>query len=193
MFWVCTLLLICLCVIASWLLCMRCRCRKKEHPLEENVSPLSTLRQATVQAYLKENAILPHLVHVQRDDVIQEMLEHLHSIGALKDVSSATRDILQREAQMSTCIGSAIACPHARTTTVDKLTTIVGISKRPIHFDASENGSCHIVILTLMPPTMNSPYMAFITAMLTLLGSPQRRHQILHATTAVDVRKAFLA
>ncbi|MDO4527618.1 MAG: PTS sugar transporter subunit IIA [bacterium] len=171
---------------------MRCCCHH-ENPPQEDTPTLSTIRRSTIRTYLSEKVILPSLKNDQRDTVIQEMLTHLKELGALNDVTLATKNILDREAQMSTSIGDAIACPHARTTAVDKLTTIIGISKHPILFDDTANGACKIIILTLMPPTINSPYMAFITAMLTLLNSPTRRHQILNAQTARAVRKALLS
>lgn len=192
MFLACTLLLIILCIIVGWLLCMRCCCHHDNAPQEEAPS-LSTIRRSTIRSYLSEDVIIPSLKHKQRDAVIQEMLSHLKDLGSLNDITLATKDILDRETQMSTSIGDAIACPHARTFAVDKLTTIIGISKHPVLFDDTENGACHIIILTLMPPTINSPYMAFITAMLTLLNSPLRRHKILNAQTARAVKKALLS
>lgn len=196
MIYACAGLLLFLCIIALGWLCLQKRryttqtCSSTaETPL---VVELAERRQQTVRALLVEDAILPRLRHTQRDDVIREILQQFVKRGELDDITTAEADVLQREAQMPTCIGQAIACPHARTSAVKRLTTILAIAPQPVRFDDSADGACQIIILTLMPPTLNSPYMAFITALLTLLGSPRRRHDILNALTAHDVRKALL-
>jgi mannitol/fructose-specific phosphotransferase system IIA component (Ntr-type) len=187
----CIFLLVCLCIATAWLL-WKWRCTQSSEVNTQQV-PLTALRQTTIQTYLSQEAILPTLAHTQRDEVFKEMLLHLKSLGNLNDIHVALEALQHRELQMPTCIGNAIACPHARTAAVNKLTTIFAVSKTPILFDNSNNGACNIVILTLIPLTTNNPYMPFITALLSRLCSQKCREAILTSRTATDIRKALLS
>ena len=94
---------------------------------------------------------------------------------------------------MPTGVGFGVACPHARTETVDSLICAIGIAETPIDFSDDDDGkACRIIILTLTPDTANSPYMTFITAVLTILRSEERRNAVLNAPNAVAIRSAFI-
>ena len=94
---------------------------------------------------------------------------------------------------MSTGVGFGVACPHARSNAVNALVCAIGVTQRPVDFSTDEEGrACRIVILTLTPDTVNSPYMTFITAVLTALRAPAKREALLQAPDAAAIRKALL-
>ncbi len=148
---------------------------------------------AVLNRHVRDDAIIYRLKATQRDDIIREMLQHLHAIGCLKDPERATAEVLHREQIMPTGVGSGVACPHTRTSAVDNLICAIGITTAPVDFSDDEEGkNCRIIILTLTPDAPGSPYMTFITAILTALRSERRRIAILNAQNAADIKKALL-
>lgn len=151
-------------------------------------------RPAVLARYLRERTIVHRLEATDRDGIIRELLACLKASGGLTDVATAEEEVLRRENVMSTGVGYGVACPHARTAAVGTLVCAVGITREPVDFSEDEEGrGCRIIILTLTPDDVNSPYMTFITAVLTALRSADRREALLAAPTATAIRKALLA
>ncbi len=144
--------------------------------------------------HVREEAIIPRLKATDRDGAIRELLGRLHDLGAVGDVAEAEAEVFRREAVMPTGVGFGVACPHARTNAVPMLTCAIGIAGRPIDFSPDEEGrACRIIILTLTPDTVNSPYMTFITAALTALRAPSKRQALTEAPDAAAIRAILLA
>jgi mannitol/fructose-specific phosphotransferase system IIA component (Ntr-type) len=151
-------------------------------------------RVAVLNRHIRDDAIIYRLKASSRNAIIHEMIHHLHTIGAVKDPKRVEEEVLHREQIMSTGVGCGVACPHTRTAAVDKLVCAVGVTETPVDFAEDEEGkNCRIVILTLTPDAPGSPYMTFITAVLTALRSERRREAILEATTAAAIKKALIA
>ena len=150
-------------------------------------------RLGILARHVSENAIVHRLQATDRDGIIHELIMHLANLGALNDVNAAEEEVLKRERVMSTGVGFGVACPHARTNAVSSLVCSIGVTERPVDFSEDEEGrGCRIVILTLTPDTVNSPYMTFITAVLTALRAPAKREAILQAPDAAAIRKTLL-
>ena len=160
----------------------------------EHRSKLPPDKLAVLNRHISEKAIIHRLEATSRDEIIRELLQRLHTTGALKDPKAAEEEVLRREQIMPTGVGSGVACPHTRTATVDSLVCAIGITREPVNFSEDEEGqNCRIIILTLTPDAPGSPYMTFITAILTALRSEQTRIAILEADTSATIKKAILA
>ena len=163
----------------------------EETPAEP--TPKSKHHALLRQLIRKENILLD-LQATNRDDVIREMLSLLHQAGKIADPRQAEQEILQREATAPTCVGGGVACPHARTDSVQSLVCAIGIPKTPIDFSEEDNGkACRILVLTLAPTDATGPYMAFLTAILTVLRSDAKREALLHAPDAKTLRECLLS
>lgn len=150
-------------------------------------------RPAILARYLREQTIVHRLAATDRDGIIRELLARLKDTGGLTNVVVAEEEVLRRESVMPTGVGFGVACPHARTAAVSALVCAVGVTRVPVDFSGDEEGrGCRIVILTLTPDTASSPYMTFITAVLTALRSAARREALLAAPNAAAIRKALL-
>ncbi|MEG1932960.1 MAG: cation:proton antiporter [Kiritimatiellia bacterium] len=163
------------------------------HPTTQRRAPASS-KVAGLSRYISERNIITPLVATTREEIIRELLLRLHDNGSLNDIARAEEDVLRRENIMPTGVGFGVACPHARTDAVNALICAIGITQTPVDFSQEEEGrDCRIIILTLTPDTINSPYMTFITAMLTALRSPRKRAALLEAPDALAIRKALLS
>lgn len=150
-------------------------------------------RRSVLAKYVREELIIHRLQGRTRDEVIRELLGRLTAAGVLRDPLRTEAEVLARERVMATGVGYGVACPHTRTATVEQLVCAIGVAAVGIDFSEEPEGrDCRIVILTLTPNAVNSPYMTFITAMLTALRSAARREAVLQAASAAEIRKALL-
>ncbi|MCI6590065.1 MAG: cation:proton antiporter [Lentisphaeraceae bacterium] len=150
-------------------------------------------RRAVLARYVREETICPRLPGTTRDEVIRNLMARLHETGAVTDVEQATEAVLSRERVMATGVGYGVACPHARTEMVRSLVCAIGVTEVPVDFSEEPEGrACRIIILTLTPNEANSPYMTFITAVLTALRSAAKREAVLAAADARAIRKALV-
>ncbi len=155
---------------------------------------LAAQRMSVLARAIQERNIILRLQATDRRGILHELLQRLRESGACTDCKKAEEEILRREEIMATGVGYGVACPHARTSAVKSLVCAIGITKEPIDFSDDEDGrGCRIIILTLTPEEENSPYMTFITAILTALRSSARREAVLEATDAPGIRKALLS
>ena len=164
-----------------------------------DAAPAPTPKPANARAdllarHVHENTIIHRLAATDRDGAIHELVARLHAVGAVVDAETAEAEVLQRERIMPTGVGFGVACPHARSNAVNSLACAIGIAAKPIAFSEDEEGrDCRIIILTLTPDTVNSPYMTFITAILTALRAPAKRAALLDAPDAAAIRKTLLS
>src|SRR5512145_2873924 len=76
-----------------------------------------------------------------------EELAHLFPHEVCADPPALIKALKEREEIMSTGIGFGIAIPHARISSVKRLTFAMGISRRGIPFDSIDGGDVHLIIL----------------------------------------------
>ncbi len=150
-------------------------------------------KKPILKRYILERNIIHRLHATTRDEVIQELLTRLHEGGFLENVEVASTEVLHRERLMSTGVGYGVACPHARTAAVANLVCAIGITREPIDFSEEPDGKgCRIVVVTLTPEGLNSPYMTFLTALMSVLSSDLCRTALLNASNAVEMRKILV-
>lgn len=103
-----------------------------------------------LEEFLTDENIKLNLGSRKKASVIGELVELL-PVG--ESIKSMLKDnLLKREKMGSTGVGKGIAIPHCRSVLVDKLTIIIGRSKRGIDFDAQDGKPVHLLFLVVAPP-----------------------------------------
>ncbi|MDD3155815.1 MAG: cation:proton antiporter [Victivallaceae bacterium] len=148
-------------------------------------------------AHELEKVLLPGMViadlHAKNiPDAAAELLQPAARAGKLKHPEQCLADILSREKIASTCVGSGIAFPHARTTGVGKLICLVGISRQGIPGAAPDDQPIHLVVLTLAPEKCDTPYLEFMGRIASRLHDRQFRTELLDETDAEAIRDRLL-
>jgi mannitol/fructose-specific phosphotransferase system IIA component (Ntr-type) len=69
----------------------------------------------------------------------------------MKAFLAFAESIRKRESSMSTGIGFGVGIPHASTTLVSEVVSVVGRSRQGIQFDALDRKPVHLVFLFLVP------------------------------------------
>jgi PTS system nitrogen regulatory IIA component len=103
--------------------------------------------------FVVREAIVPDLKATTKEGVVREMVESLRTAGYFKgsDPEDLIKAILKREQLGSTGIGKAVAIPHTKHVSVDRLIGTLAVSKAGIPFDAVDGEPVHVLVLLSSP------------------------------------------
>ncbi|MBI4846409.1 MAG: cation:proton antiporter [Candidatus Omnitrophica bacterium] len=143
---------------------------KKEMLIADVLSPLAM--KVDLEADTKER-------------IIRELTELLVVSGQLSPAAQdeVVRDILEREASMSTGMQDGIALPHAKSSAVSHITAVVGLKKKGVEFNSLDKNLSRIFVMTLSPKITHEPYLQFLAEISKVLTVPENRSKLLASLT----------
>lgn len=103
--------------------------------------------------FINIDAITVSLEAIDRDGVINELVDSLVSAGALPDAvaQEIIAALIKREKNGSTGFGKGVAVPHAKHAKVPNLVCAIGLSSAGINFNALDHKPVYSVFLLLSP------------------------------------------
>lgn len=137
-----------------------------------------------ITQYLSADAVLADLPAASKYEALRHMLGVMHRLGYLTDVEHAERDVLTREAKMTTGIGHGIAVPHARTAAARGLHALLARRRDGLDWAALDGRPVHLIVLTLSPPDAPGPQLQLVAAIARLLHDGQVYERLMNAKTA---------
>ncbi len=104
--------------------------------------------------FVVSDAILPDMKVETKEEAIRTMVASLTAAGTLKkeDEDDIVAAILKREELGSTGIGSGVAVPHTKHSSVDKLMSTVALVKDGVDFASLDGEDVFILFLVVSPP-----------------------------------------
>lgn len=124
-----------------------------------------------------------------KSEVIQELLELLKNNNKITDVDTVMREIMEREASMSTGMQDGIAIPHAKSDAVDQLVAAVGLKPQGMDFASLDGQPTRIIVLSLSPKKNPESHLQFLAAIGGCLHEPEVRQRILNAKVPGEVAR----
>lgn len=141
----------------------------------------------SLSTILTEETVATGLRSVDKQGIINEMLDLLVKAGAISDKPAALKAVLERERKMSTGMKYGIAIPHGKTASVESLVACVGISKEPVPFDSLDGEPARIFIMTLSPPEKTGPHLQFLAEVSQLFKSHDKRLAAVAASSPAEL------
>ena len=127
---------------------------------------------------LIEETIFIPMAAINKEDAIQELLNHLQSLNILSATVKLFANIKEQEKKFTSSAGRGIAYPHSTSIEVDKLTCVLGISKEGIDFNSPDGHACHLILLTLSPVNEPTEHRKFITRFRSMVDNPEVRSSL---------------
>lgn len=93
----------------------------------------------------------------------------------------------EREAQISTGIGSGVAIPHTFSDTLDNVVAIFGRSKDGIEFEALDNAPVHFIILFIVPRKDYHLHLRTLAAIAKMFTNCEVRRRLAAAATRDEI------
>ncbi|MDR1129168.1 MAG: PTS sugar transporter subunit IIA [Treponema sp.] len=136
---------------------------------------------------LTKETINLHLKGVNKQEIINELLDILVAAKKIQDRQAAYAAVMERELKMSTGMKHGIAIPHGKSATISDLVACIGVSDAPVDFDSLDGEPCRIFIMTLSPMEKTGPHLQFLAEISLLFKSSEKRAEILKATASEDI------
>ncbi|MDR2259008.1 MAG: PTS sugar transporter subunit IIA [Treponema sp.] len=120
----------------------------------------------------------PELIKVDLEAADKdEAFEELVDLFCQAEKSNVREEILdalrEREAKMSTGIHKGIGIPHAKTTAVENVYGVLGISRKGIEYDALDGEPVYLIFMVLIPQKDTEKHLRILKRMAELLENPQ--------------------
>lgn len=133
------------------------------------------------------NVVNINLESTDKDEVFEEIVEGF--VSAFPGVSrySVLSSLLEREAKLSTGIGSGVAVPHGVCNDFSGVKGFIGISRQGIDFDSLDNAPVHLIFMMISGPDDCEYHLQAIKRLAEVLKEPTFVKTILSKTSAQDV------
>lgn len=120
---------------------------------------------------------------------IVELVDFLTERGDIpKNCHEEILNALQeREAQISTGIGSGVAIPHTFSDDIENVVAIFGRSKDGIEFEALDNAPVHFIILFIVPRKDYHLHLRTLAAIAKMFTNCEVRRRLAAATTRDEI------
>jgi PTS system fructose-specific IIC component/PTS system nitrogen regulatory IIA component len=120
----------------------------------------------------------PELIKVNleaedKDEAFEEMVDYYCQVedsGIREELLEALRE---REAKMSTGIHKGIGIPHGKTSAVESLRGVLGISRKGVDYDALDGEPVYLIFMVLIPEKDTEKHLRLLKRIAELLENPQ--------------------
>jgi PTS system nitrogen regulatory IIA component len=123
-----------------------------------------------------------------KDEALRALAQLFSDHDAGLDAAGVHEVLAERERLASTGVGSSVAIPHGRISSIDGLRAAMAISREGIPFDAIDGAPVRIIIGVLAPQHHTGDHLRVLARVSRLLRSAEVRQRLLDAPSA---RAAF--
>jgi mannitol/fructose-specific phosphotransferase system IIA component (Ntr-type) len=141
-----------------------------------------------ISSLLQPSRIVLGVTGAKRLSALNDIARRLEGHADVANYAGFYDELLARDRLDTTCLGNAVALPHARTEHVKKIVMAAGRSDAGIPFD--DKGEIVKLIFVLgTPKSKPGDYLAIVSALCKILRDPADRAALLAAPTP----EAFIA
>ncbi|MFH1761147.1 MAG: PTS sugar transporter subunit IIA [bacterium] len=132
------------------------------------------------------------LESTKKDDVIKELVQFLADQHGLDNTDILLERVISRETKMTTGIGSGIAVPHAKSSLVDKMVMVCGLSREGIEYHSIDNEKVKLFFLMISPSNITGPHIQTLANISRIMSNEELREGLKNAPNAevfIDILK----
>jgi PTS system nitrogen regulatory IIA component len=133
---------------------------------------------------LNEQRVTTRLVASSKDDALLALAQLFSSDDPNLEAGAVHEVLRERERLASTGVGSGVAIPHGRISSIEQLRAAVAISPDGIPFDAIDGAPVRIIVGVLAPQHHTGDHLRVLARVSRLLRSVQVRESLLDARDA---------
>ncbi|MGI6433563.1 MAG: PTS sugar transporter subunit IIA [Sphaerochaetaceae bacterium] len=123
--------------------------------------------------------------------VLEELVDVLVQAKKASNREELLSAIIARETLGSTGLVDGIAIPHAKTKAISSISLVLGITKKPIDFDAQDGKGSQLFFLVLAPEKEASAYVELLASIARATSSASLRRLLIAAKNADEVMNLF--
>jgi len=137
--------------------------------------------------FLHEEHIVTNLEAKTKRQAIEQLVHVLITSHELDHVKPEDflQSVLDREAEVSTCLGDGLAIPHGEIANVDQMVGVMGLSRAGLPFETPDGRPIHCMILLATPPDQRQRHLEVLAALAKHIGTdPKMQNRLFNATSA---------
>jgi PTS system fructose-specific IIC component/PTS system nitrogen regulatory IIA component len=125
-----------------------------------------------------QDVLLPEFIKIDmeaedKDEAFEELVDHYCQTDNCSDYDDILQAIIAREAKMSTGIHKGIAVPHGKTTAVDSMRGVLGISRKGIQYDSLDGEPVYLLFMIISPMEDSEKHLRLLKHLAELMEIPQ--------------------
>lgn len=124
--------------------------------------------------------------------VLEELIDVLVKNRHVRSREELLSAVIARETLGSTGLADGIAIPHAKTSAIDSVAVVLGITAQPIDFDAQDGKGSQFFFLVLAPEREASAHIEVLASIARATASAAMRRLLAAARSADEVMQLFL-
>jgi PTS system fructose-specific IIC component len=140
---------------------------------------------------LDEKFILTDFKSVEKDSVINELIDLYKGNDKVNDIEMVRTAILDREKIMSTGVGKGFAIPHGKTNAVNDVIAAFGKTTQDIDYDALDGKPVHLVFLLVGRDDMVSKHIKLLSRISRLMNKDEFRERLIKANSKEEIINIF--
>lgn len=118
-----------------------------------------------------------------KDDLLSELVGILRDNGEAGDAGEVLRAVREREAVLSTGIGSGVAIPHGKSAEVSSLCMAAGVTAEPVDFEALDGRPVSLLFLLVGPESAAGEHVKALSRISRLVRSDSFRTRLAAASS----------
>ncbi|PCI11476.1 PTS sucrose transporter subunit IIABC [bacterium] len=127
---------------------------------------------------LNPQCICSPLQSVDKQDVINELVDALVASGQVSDSDSLKSAVWTREQTRTTGIGHGLAIPHGKCSSMKELAIAIGKPATPIDFEAIDSQPVQLIVLLASPPDKTSDHIQALAHISRMMNDAGFRDEI---------------
>ena len=135
--------------------------------------------------------------HQQGFTLVDQLLS-THHLGKA-DRDTFLQSVMQRESEVSTCLGGGLAIPHGELKESESILGMMAVNREGWDFDTPDGKPVYCMVLLAPPPDLRNRHLEVLAALARHIGadpqfqarlfnadSPAHAYEILHGEQAID-------
>ncbi|MFH1808545.1 MAG: cation:proton antiporter [Pseudomonadota bacterium] len=145
--------------------------------------------------FLHEENIIVDLKAATKEEALQQLVDHLVRSNRLQvDKQALLRSVLEREAEISTCLGEGLAIPHGLLDEGDAIVGAMGLSRDGLAFETPDGLPVHCMVLLATPESCREHHLEVLAALArAIAGDRHIQRQLYGAHSAAHVSEILHA
>lgn len=127
----------------------------------------------------------------EKQPALKELISELQNQSLIENSSRYYAQVAHRESLENTGIGNALAIPHARTDSVDRFITILGINDTPVEYQSIDEKPVKYILLSIFPTSMSTKYL-YLIGMMARIFNNRENNSFFDGTHTPDELYNFL-
>ena len=139
--------------------------------------------------YLEESGISLDLSGNSKSEILVNLVQLLAQTVSINNCDAIVKTLEERENLKTTGIGSGVALPHCKSSQVEKIHIVIGLSKAGKDFQALDNEPANFFFLLVAPEASGSEHLKASAKIVRLVRDEEVRRELLQLETSEEIMK----